>query len=71
MTGKAVKKIGVAFGTDAASFASAGVPCVVFGPGSIEQAHTAEEWVPLAEVQQAADVARIKCYAIVANKKAC
>ena len=63
VTGKAVKKIGVAFGTDAASFASAGVPCVVFGPGSIEQAHTADEWVPVAEVQQAADV----LYQVLAN----
>ncbi len=35
---------------------AAGVPSVVFGPGSIEQAHTADEWVPLAEVQQAADI---------------
>jgi acetylornithine deacetylase len=56
VTGKPCRKIGVAFGTDAACFATAGVPCVVFGPGSIEQAHTAEEWVPLNEVQQAADV---------------
>ena len=34
---------------------AAGVPCVVFGPGSIEQAHTADEWVPLAEVEQASE----------------
>lgn len=65
LTGKAARKIGVAFGTDAASFAAAGVPCVVFGPGSIQQAHTAEEWVPLAEVQQAADV----LYQALANWK--
>ena len=35
---------------------AAAAPAVVFGPGSIQQAHTADEWVPLAEVQQAAEV---------------
>ncbi len=64
-TGKSLRKVGVAFGTDAASFASAGVPCVVFGPGSIEQAHTAEEWVPLAEVEHAAE----SLYRALANWK--
>ena len=49
-------KIGVPFGTDAAAIARAGVPSVVFGPGSIDQAHTADEWVPLAEVEQAAEI---------------
>lgn len=40
-----------AFGTDAGVFATAGIPAVVLGPGSIEQAHTAREWVDLAEVE--------------------
>jgi acetylornithine deacetylase len=31
------------------------VPAVVFGPGSIEQAHTADEWIELAQVDAAAD----------------
>ena len=38
-----------------ACYDAADVPTVVFGPGSIEQAHTAEEWVPLAEVEQASE----------------
>jgi acetylornithine deacetylase len=49
-------QIGVPFGTDAAAIARAGVPSVVFGPGSIEQAHTSDEWVSLAEVEQAAEI---------------
>ena len=52
-SGKAPSTCGVSFGTDAAIFGAGGVPCVVFGPGSIAQAHTAAEWVPLAEVEQA------------------
>ncbi len=43
-------EIGVPFGTDAATIAAAGVPSVVFGPGSIAQAHTADEWLSLDEL---------------------
>jgi acetylornithine deacetylase len=53
--GRSPQTIGVAFGTDAFCYDAAGVPSVVFGPGSILQAHTADEWVPLAEVEQAAE----------------
>jgi acetylornithine deacetylase len=35
-------------------FAEAGVPSVVFGPGCIDQAHTADEWIELAQVDAAA-----------------
>ncbi len=45
--------VGVPFGTDAATFAAAGVPSVVFGPGSIAQAHTADEWLSLDQLDQA------------------
>jgi acetylornithine deacetylase/succinyl-diaminopimelate desuccinylase-like protein len=55
ITGRDEPPIGVSFGTDAAVIGAAGVPCVVFGPGSIAQAHTAEEWVPVAEVEQASE----------------
>ena len=48
--------VGVPYGTDAAFYASTGVPSVVFGPGSIAQAHTADEWVELNQVQEAAEV---------------
>jgi acetylornithine deacetylase len=48
--------IGVPFGTDASKTAQAGVPSVVFGPGSIAQAHTADEWLPLDELEQASEI---------------
>ena len=48
--------VGVAYGTDAATTAAAGVPSVVFGPGSIDQAHTADEWIDLGQLQAASDV---------------
>ncbi len=46
----------VAYGTDASTLSLAGVPAVVFGPGDIARAHTCDEWVPLDEVEQAAEV---------------
>jgi acetylornithine deacetylase len=44
------------YGTNASVFAAAGVPSVVFGPGSIAQAHTADEWIDVAEVGKAAAI---------------
>ncbi len=41
---------------DAAFLNEAGVPAVCFGPGSIEQAHTDDEWIEAAEVAVCADV---------------
>ncbi|MHB8997284.1 MAG: M20 family metallopeptidase [Armatimonadota bacterium] len=49
---------GVQYGTDASKFAAAGTPAVVLGPGSIAQAHTAVEWVEVAQVEQAVEVYR-------------
>ncbi|MFP6664376.1 MAG: M20/M25/M40 family metallo-hydrolase [Deltaproteobacteria bacterium] len=39
-----------AFGTDAGIFAQHGIPGIVLGPGSIEQAHTAREFVEIDQV---------------------
>lgn len=47
--------IGVPFWTDAALFAAAGIPTVVFGPGG-EGAHAAVEWVDLNDVERLADI---------------
>lgn len=46
----------VAFGTDAGVFAEHALPGVVIGPGSIERAHTASEYVELDQVDTAADL---------------
>jgi acetylornithine deacetylase len=51
--------IGVPYGSDASKLSRrAGVPSIVFGPGSIDQAHAADESVPLHEVATAADFYR-------------
>ena len=42
----------VAFGTEAGLFKSAGIPTVVCGPGSINQAHQPDEFVSLAQLAQ-------------------
>jgi acetylornithine deacetylase len=36
----------------------AGIPAVVFGPGDIAQAHTAEEWIDIENLHAAAAVIR-------------
>lgn len=45
----------VDFWTEAALFSAAGCDVLVYGPGSIEQAHTAGEYVPLADLVEAAN----------------
>jgi acetylornithine deacetylase len=50
-----VKKIGVPFGTNATAF-GADIPTVVFGPGSVAQAHTADEWIDLDQLQAASEI---------------
>ncbi len=47
---------GVPYGTDAAVISAAGVPTVVFGPGSIDQAHTANEWLDLDQLARASEI---------------
>ena len=44
------------YGTNAGVYAAAGVPSVVFGPGSIAQAHTADEWIDLGQLAAAVEV---------------
>ena len=41
---------------DAAFLNEAGIPAVCFGPGSTVQAHTADEWIDVAEIRKCADV---------------
>ena len=54
--GVETRRTAARYGTNASIFAAAGVPSVVFGPGSIAQAHTADEWIDLDEVDQAANI---------------
>ncbi len=48
--------MGAAFGTNAAVVSQLGIPTVVFGPGSIEQAHTEDEWIEIDQLDRAAEV---------------
>ena len=48
--------IGVPYGTDAAFLAQTGIPTVVFGPGSISQAHTIDEWVEVAQLERCVEI---------------
>jgi acetylornithine deacetylase/succinyl-diaminopimelate desuccinylase family protein len=48
--------IGAPFGTDASKIALKGIPSVVFGPGSIKQAHTKDEYIEIADIIRAAEV---------------
>ena len=56
VTGLRVEPIGVTYGTDASALVPAGISCVIFGPGSIDQAHSDEEWVGIEETSTAAEI---------------
>jgi acetylornithine deacetylase len=59
------ESLGVAFATDAGWLQRVGCRCVLFGPGSIEAAHRANEFVPVAEFRRAEglleDIVRLRC----------
>ncbi|UVI31346.1 M20 family metallopeptidase [Paenibacillus spongiae] len=46
--------LGVTYGSDASKLQRKGIPTIVYGPGSIAQAHSKEEWVSVHEVERAA-----------------
>ena len=50
------RTVGVHFFCDAAPLAKAGTPAVVFGPGDIAQAHTAEEWISVASLERGTNI---------------
>jgi acetylornithine deacetylase/succinyl-diaminopimelate desuccinylase-like protein len=47
------KPQGVHYFCDAAVLSAGGIPSVVFGPGDIAQAHTADEWLELDQLERA------------------
>ncbi len=50
--------IWVPYGSDASKFAEHGIPSIVYGPGSIDLAHSVGEYVPVAELTAAVDFYR-------------
>jgi acetylornithine deacetylase/succinyl-diaminopimelate desuccinylase-like protein len=47
--------VGAPWFCDAAVFAAQGCPCVAIGPGSISQAHTADEFIRVADLEAGAE----------------
>lgn len=47
------RPLGVDYFCDAAILGAGGIPSVVFGPGNIAQAHTADEWIALSSLERA------------------
>lgn len=45
----------VAFGTEAGHFQQAGIPGVIFGPGSIAQAHQPDEFIEVSQIEACVD----------------
>ena len=58
----------VAFGTEAGMFQGAGIPTVVCGPGSIAQAHQADEYVTLEQLATCERFLRALCEREVASR---
>jgi acetylornithine deacetylase/succinyl-diaminopimelate desuccinylase family protein len=50
------KALGVHYFCDAAVLSQAGIPSIVFGPGNIAQAHTADEWISIEQLEKAASM---------------
>jgi acetylornithine deacetylase/succinyl-diaminopimelate desuccinylase-like protein len=50
------KPFGVHFFCDAAILSAGGIPSIVFGPGDMAQAHTADEWISLAQLERGKDL---------------
>lgn len=54
--GLPAKMLGMTAWVDAAFLNEVGIPAVCFGPGSIAQAHTADEWIEISEIRSCAEV---------------
>jgi acetylornithine deacetylase/succinyl-diaminopimelate desuccinylase-like protein len=44
--------VGAPYYTEAVSYTKAGIPTVICGPGSIDQAHTPDEYISLEQMEQ-------------------
>jgi acetylornithine deacetylase/succinyl-diaminopimelate desuccinylase-like protein len=50
------RPVGVVYFCDASVLSQGGIPSVVFGPGDIAQAHTADEWIALSQLESATEI---------------
>ena len=51
---KTSDQVAAAFSTDAGNLSHSGIDCLIFGPGSIDIAHQANEWVRKTDLELAA-----------------
>lgn len=56
VAGHATARVGLDFWTEAALYQAAGIAAIVIGPGDIAQAHAADEYVTLADLDWAVDL---------------
>ena len=54
--GASGQRVAVPYGTNAPHYAAISIPTVVFGPGSIEQAHTKDEWIAIDQLKLATQI---------------
>ncbi len=52
------KKVGAPWFCDAAHLAAGGIPSVAAGPGSIDQAHTEDEWIAIEDLEKGVEFYR-------------
>ena len=52
------RPVGAPWFCDACFFAERGMPAIAMGPGSIEQAHTKDEWIAVAELERGVEFFR-------------
>ena len=48
--------LGVPYGSDASFIQQLGIPCILLGPGNIEQAHHPAEYIEIAQLQKCAEI---------------
>ncbi|HEY8449212.1 MAG TPA: M20 family metallopeptidase [Bacillota bacterium] len=56
-------------GTDMTFLAAAGIKTAILGPGSIDQAHTADEFVPIEELWQAAAIYALAAWELLGGQR--
>ncbi|MBB6636389.1 M20 family metallopeptidase [Cohnella thailandensis] len=54
--GRRPELVGLTANCDMTHFVARGIPSVIYGPGDFSVAHTADEWVPLSELEKATRV---------------
>jgi acetylornithine deacetylase len=52
------QRVAAAFTTDAGNLSEENISCLIFGPGSIDIAHQANEWVALSDLERASGIVK-------------